>query len=128
MEGPPSADLVVGMRGGFLAVVNCGAPMAGPMKVYIGEQRAGGFENFFVAERSGSWATGAAVTTDPTEWDEVDTAIRPLLEPQMPFSVYPQAESGSGIAYFVVPESGIPENSWLHPSGAVSREACAVAE
>ncbi len=128
MEGPPSVDLVVGVRGGFLAVVNCGAPMAEPIKIYAGEQRQEGFRDFFVAERDESCGANATVPMNPAEWDVVETATQPLLEPQTSFSISPLAESGSGVAYFVVPESGMPENEWLHPSGALSHEPCDVEE
>ena len=125
-EDAPSVPVSVALRGGFIAVANCGSVVPGPWELSIGET-VDDYEEFFVATASRSWGADEIVTTDPAEWDEVDTSRESALQGDTLLSVWVVSDLGTQVARIPIPRRGIPEDAWLHPDGTITSESCEAA-
>jgi hypothetical protein len=124
-ESEPPANLSVTIEADLLVVANCGVRAPGEVQVRMGEEVESQFDDFFVGVLEDGWDVGDVLSASSERWSTVEVDETPSLTPGGRLTItYYGADAGGRVAYFTLPQRGVPEHAWLHPDGTITPSMC----
>ncbi len=123
LENPADGAVAIAREGSELRVVVCTSFTATEVRMSERAQR-GSWSYFWTFAKDIDLDIGDDVSPSRAAELGVDPARPPLLDAGDDISIVLSKGPDSVAAQFSIPESGLPDDAWLHPNGDLTDQPC----
>lgn len=123
LENPADGALAISRDGGQLRVVVCTAFEASEVRMSE-RSNAGEWSYFWTFAKDIEIAAGDEVSPSFAGELGVEPAREPKIDPDDDIRIVFADGTNSVTAQFTVPETGLPDDAWVHPNGDTTQQPC----